>query len=75
MTELYKAPEGETAMSLAYDIFERLPDGQPLWVQAVGTIEEARTQIATLGRIRQRSARDFFVYDVRRGAEVTISEV
>ncbi|MGA2810335.1 MAG: hypothetical protein ABSG16_02970 [Candidatus Acidiferrum sp.] len=62
-------------MSLAYDIFERLPDGQPLWVQAVGTIEEARAQIATLGRIRQRSARDFFVYDVRRGAEVTISEV
>jgi hypothetical protein len=75
MTERYKAPEGETAMSLAYDIFERLPDGQPLWVQAVGTIEEARAQIATLGRIRQRSARDFFVYDVRRGAEVTISEV
>jgi hypothetical protein len=62
-------------MLLAYDILERLPDGQPLWVQAVGSLEEARTQIAALGRIRKRNVQDFFVYDVRQGAEVMISEV
>ncbi len=61
-------------MSPSYDIFERLPDGQPLWVQAVGTLEEARTQIISLGRSRGRSARDFFVYDVRRASEVATPE-
>jgi hypothetical protein len=61
-------------MSLAYDIFERLPDGQPLWVKAVETIEEARLQILALGKSRQRSVRDFFVFDVRRGLEVATLE-
>jgi hypothetical protein len=59
-------------MSLAYDIFERLPDGQPLWVQAVATLDEARTQIVALGCSRGRSVRDFFVYDVKRASEVAI---
>lgn len=58
-------------VSLAYDIFERLPDGQPLWVKAVATLEEAREEIAALGVRRGRSALDFFVYDLRRGAEVS----
>ncbi|HME13625.1 MAG TPA: hypothetical protein VKF79_12220 [Candidatus Acidoferrum sp.] len=62
-------------MSLTYDIFERLPDGQPLWVKAVATLEEARTLIVALGRSRRRSVHDFFVYDVRRGAEVATPEM
>jgi len=62
-------------MSLAYDIFERLPDGHPLWVKAVGTLEEARTQIVALGRSRGRNVGDFFVYDVRRGSEVATPEI
>ena len=46
-------------VSLAYDIFERLPDGQPLWVKAVASLEEAREEIAALGVRRGRSALDF----------------
>jgi hypothetical protein len=68
-----KKSEGEPEMiSLAYDIFERLPDGQPMWVKAVASIEEAREEIVDLGVRRGRTAHDFFVYDLRRGAEVSI---
>jgi hypothetical protein len=59
-------------MVLTYDIFERLPDGQPLWVKAVGTLEEARAHIVALGCSSGRSVRDFFVYDVKRGSEVPV---
>lgn len=57
-------------MTLTYDIFERGPDGQPLWVRAVGTLDEARAHIMALGHSRGRSVRDFFVYDVKRASEV-----
>jgi hypothetical protein len=57
-------------MAMTYDIFERLPDGQPLWVKAVGSIEEARAHIVYVEVSQGRSARDFFVYDVRNGSEV-----
>jgi hypothetical protein len=73
MHEPAKSLEGETPVQLTYDIFERLPDGQPLWVQAVASLEEARAQIVLLGQSRRRSAENFFVYDVRRGAEVATS--
>jgi len=61
-------------MSLAYDLFERLPDGQPVWVKAVASIDDARTLIGSLAASRGRAAKDFFVYDVRRGAEIAVPE-
>ena len=59
-------------MGLVYDVFERLPDGQPMWVKAVATLGEARDQIEDLMATRGGTADDFFVYDVRRGAEITV---
>jgi hypothetical protein len=75
MLEQEKKIPGGRDMSLTYDIFERMPDGQPLWVKAVASLEEARMQIVALGRSRGRTARDFFVYDVRRGAEIATQEI
>jgi hypothetical protein len=69
---LEQNPHGGEAMSLAYDLFERLPDGQPLWVRAVASLDEARLQIVDLVATRGRSAKDFFVYDVRRGSVVPV---
>ena len=58
MTALEKQnSEGGSKMVLTYDIFERLPDGQPLWVKAVGTLEEARAHIVALGCSSGRSVR------------------
>ncbi|MGA2418885.1 MAG: hypothetical protein ABSG69_02275 [Candidatus Acidiferrum sp.] len=62
-------------MSLAYDLFERLPDGQPIWVKAVASVEDARATIVTLVASRGRAPQDFFVYDVKRGAVVTVPEL
>ena len=59
-------------MSMAYDLFERLPDGQPMWVKAVSSVEDARELIVNLVASRGRAPKDFFVYDVRRGAVVTV---
>jgi len=61
-------------MSLAYDLFERLPDGQPMWVKAVASIEDARTLIMKLVVSRGAAAKDFFVYDVKRGAVVGVPD-
>jgi hypothetical protein len=59
-------------MALAYDLFERLPDGQPMWVKAVASLDEARVQIVDLVAQRGRSTRDFFVYDSRRGSVIAV---
>ncbi len=59
-------------MSLGYDLFERLPDGNPLWVKAVASLDEARMHILHLVASGRRTAKDFFVYDVRRGSEVAV---
>lgn len=62
-------------MSLAYDLFERLPDGQPLWVKAVASIDDARATIVSLVASRGRAPKDFFVFDVKRGAVVAVPEL
>jgi hypothetical protein len=57
-------------MSLAYDIFERLPEGEAQWIAAVASLDEARNQIIDLVAVRGRTAHDFFVFDSRRGTVV-----
>src|ERR1700722_20254360 len=64
--------QGGEEMGLVYDVFERLPDGQPMWVQAVATLDNGRGQMVELRAARGGAADDFFVYDVRRGAEVAV---
>jgi hypothetical protein len=61
-------------MSLAYDLFERLPDGQPMWVKAVASMDDAQALIGSLVGSRGAIAKNFFVYDVRRGAVVGIPD-
>jgi hypothetical protein len=57
-------------MSLPYDIFERLPDGQPVWIKAVASLDEAWRQIIDLLAVSDRTDRNFFVYDSRSGSIV-----
>ena len=35
-------------MKAAFDIFENLPDGHPMWVEAVGTLDQARQKVREL---------------------------
>ncbi|HEV2615513.1 MAG TPA: hypothetical protein VGU63_02760 [Candidatus Acidoferrales bacterium] len=44
-----------------YDIFRRLPDGTPIWVEAVKGEESARQRMASLARM---NSCEYFLYDV-----------
>ena len=48
-------------MKLTYDIFRRLPDGGPIWIEAVQTVEGARARLASLSKAQPG---DYFVYDL-----------
>jgi len=51
-------------MDATFDIFKKLPDGHPLWVQAVEGLEEAKKQLA---RLAASSPGDYFIYCARNG--------
>jgi hypothetical protein len=57
-------------MYSTYDIFERLPGGEPMWIKAVESLEEARNQIMLLVNGSHRPPGDFFIFDSRRGSVV-----
>lgn len=48
-------------VTLTLDIFKRLPDGQPEWIEAVEGLEEAK---ARLTRLALNSPADYFIYSV-----------
>ncbi|MFZ0969192.1 MAG: hypothetical protein WAN13_13040 [Candidatus Acidiferrales bacterium] len=46
-----------------YDIFRKLPDGASIWIEAVQTLELARTRLANLVKTQPG---DYIVYDLSR---------
>jgi hypothetical protein len=52
-----------------FDIFEKLPDGAPLWVKAVVGLEEAKKQIA---RLAASSSGEYFLFNARQGCVVPV---
>jgi hypothetical protein len=51
-------------MGAKFDIFKKLPDGNPLWVKAVEGLEEAKAQLA---RLMATAPGEYFIYSVRNG--------
>jgi len=51
-------------MDTRFDIFKRLPDGDPLWVKAVDGLEEAMAQLA---RLAASTPGEYFIYSVKQG--------
>ncbi len=52
-------------MTAKFDIFLKLPpDGNPIWIKAVDTLEEARHQVL---RITEEAPGDYFIYNARNG--------
>ena len=49
-------------MEIKFDIFLRLPDGKPLWVEAVVGYERAKKKIENLA---QASPGEYFIFDSR----------
>ena len=46
------------------DIFEKLPDGSPMWVEAVEGLDKARARVKELS---QRAPADYFIYSKQNG--------
>lgn len=51
-------------MNGKFDIFLKLPDGQPVWIKAVESLEEARHQIA---KFATEVPGDYFIFNARNG--------
>jgi hypothetical protein len=55
---------------MKFDIFLRLPDGKPLWVEAVDGFEKAKVQIRELTQV---SPGEYFIFDSRTGRILQVS--
>ena len=54
-------------MAAKFDIFKKLPDGHPLWVEAVDGLDEARSLLA---RLATNSPGEYFIFNVQNGCVV-----
>jgi hypothetical protein len=63
-------PKREVLMDAKFDIFKRLPDGDPIWVQAIDGIEQAKEQLA---RLASSTPGEYFIYNVQGGCVVQSS--
>ena len=54
-------------MSAKFDIFRGLPDGQPVWIMAVGSLEEARRQLTQL---TESAPAEYFIFNALSGRVV-----
>jgi hypothetical protein len=69
----YTNSRRRTAVTLAYDIFRKLPEGQSIWIEAVQNLELAHVRLATLTKSEPG---DYILYDLSRRlivAEATTS--
>jgi hypothetical protein len=51
-------------MEMKFDIFLRLPDGKPLWVEAVENYEKAKVHIQKLVQV---SPGEYFIFNSKTG--------
>jgi len=47
--------------SATYDIFRKLPAGEPVWVEAVQGLEDAKSRLNELVSVRPG---DYYIYDL-----------
>jgi hypothetical protein len=50
-----------------FDLFSRLPDGSPLWLESVQGLEAARSRLNGLSRVRPG---EYFIYSEKTGGMV-----
>ena len=54
-------------MSAKFDIFLRLPDGHPIWIRAVESLEEAKRQLILLNN---STPGEYFIFNALSGQVV-----
>ncbi len=59
-------------MNEKFDIFKKLPDGQPMWVRAVEDLTEAKEHLTELTKIEPG---EYFLYNSPNDQIIHLSEV
>jgi hypothetical protein len=54
-------------MEQVFDIFSRLPDGTPMWLESVEGFDEAKNRVKILARFRPGK---YFIYSEQRAGVV-----
>ena len=67
ISDSYNKIDSGEFMDAKFDIFKKLPDGNPLWMKAVEGLEEARAQLA---RIARNAPGEYFIYSVRNACVI-----
>jgi hypothetical protein len=60
--------EGVETVSAKFDIFRRLPDGKPMWIKAVESLEEARRQLVQMS---EKDPGEYFIFNTLNGQMLT----
>lgn len=55
-------------MDAKFDIFRKLPDGQPVWLKAVVGLDNAKSELARMARV---CPGDYFLYDTSIGSVIS----
>jgi hypothetical protein len=55
-------------MQEKFDLFMRLPDGQPVWIKAVESLEIAKNQLAQMAA---SSPGEYFIFNTMNGQLIT----
>jgi hypothetical protein len=55
-------------MEPIYDLFSRLPDGSPLWLESIEGLEKAERRMDAL--VRLRPSDEYFIYSENGGGVV-----
>jgi hypothetical protein len=57
-------------MNHKLDIFQKFPDGQVMWIEAVNNLDEAKIQ---LRKIVELNPGNYFIFDGRAGSRIEFS--
>ncbi len=55
-------------MDAKYDIFRKLPDGQPVWMKAVVGLQDAKYELVQMAKLFPG---DYFIFDTRNGSVIS----
>jgi hypothetical protein len=58
---MHRTLAGRAIMTVTYDIFRKLPAGEPVWVEAVQGLEDAKSRLQELATVRPG---DYYIYDL-----------
>ncbi len=59
-------------MDVKFDIFQKLPDGQAIWIKAVEGFEEAKLQLT---QIALAIPGEYFIFDIRDGRKISLETI